>query len=153
MPDKAELKLEHLAPYLPYALKCIVGKEKVLLIGLDTEAEYWIIWKKLAASNQGCSYPSKNFKPILRPLSDLTKEIEQLEEFCPYTEDERYNSEGEDGFEIILENFASMNTRLQTNWFSYEFYEKLFKIHFDVFGLIEKGLAIDVNTLSVNPYK
>ena len=27
-------------------------------------------------------------------------------------------------------------------------YEKLFEWHFDIFGLIEKGLAIDINTLS-----
>jgi alanyl-tRNA synthetase len=27
-------------------------------------------------------------------------------------------------------------------------FEKLFKMHFDVFGLIDKGLAIDINTLT-----
>ena len=30
---------------------------------------------------------------------------------------------------------------------NYETIEKLFEWHFDVFGLIEKGLAIDINTL------
>lgn len=29
----------------------------------------------------------------------------------------------------------------------------LIKHHFDIAGLIEKGQAIDVNTLKVNPYK
>lgn len=31
-------------------------------------------------------------------------------------------------------------------------FQWLFKHKFDVFGLIEKGLAIDVNTLATNPY-
>ena len=30
---------------------------------------------------------------------------------------------------------------------------KLIKLHFDVAGLIEKGEAIDVNSLEINPYK
>lgn len=35
----------------------------------------------------------------------------------------------------------------------YELYQKLFEWKFDVFNLIEKGLAIDVNILSKNIYK
>ena len=130
-----KLELKHLAPYLPYGLKCMVDKETVLLIGLDTEVEYWIIWKKLAASNQGCSYPSKNFKLLLRPLSDLTKEIEHNgEKFVP--------SLNEDS-ELRQFTFSSFNS-IKTY---YADFEKLFEWHFDVFGLIEAGLAIDINTL------
>jgi hypothetical protein len=36
------------------------------------------------------------------------------------------------------------------NILTYENWQLLFKWHFDVFGLIEKGLAIDINTLSAN---
>jgi len=32
------------------------------------------------------------------------------------------------------------------------YYEILLKNHFDVDGLIDQGLAIDVNTLDTNPY-
>ena len=122
-----KLELKHLAPYLPYSLEVIhseVNKAMpvtpLVLQGILDHQD----------------------KPLLRPLSDLTNYVEELEQFCPHTDDERYNDDGEDGFEINLQSFANLDTRLRLNWFCYEFYQKLFELHFDVFGLIEAGLAI-----------
>ena len=44
---------------------------------------------------------------------------------------------------------AQLNNYLYNNplQYSYRVVELLFRHHFDVFGLIEKGLAIDINTL------
>lgn len=62
-----------------------------------------------------------NAKPILRPLSDLSED--DLE-----------------GAEYIVDKGLSADL----NYYQWEY---LFENHFDVFNLIENGLAIDKNTL------
>ena len=90
----------------------------------------------------------KFIKPILHPLSNLTKPIKV----------EGYN-EGKDfvpmeKFDIRIKqqfySFKKTGDITYKNWylFPYEFVEKLFEWHFDVFGLIPAGLAIDINTLN-----
>lgn len=64
--------------------------------------------------------------PILRPLSDL-----ELDEF----ENKIFNRE------YIIDK----ETESDLSYYEWCF---LFENHFDVFGLIEKGLAIDINTLN-----
>ena len=138
-----KLELKHLAPYLPYGLNCMIPIQGlVTMVGIQPKKAST---HKYVLFTDYSTKKLTEIKPVLRPLSDLTKEIEQLEEFCPHSEDERYNENGEDGFEFNLESFAKLNGRLKLNWFSYGFYEKLFELHFDVFGLIEKGLAKDLN--------
>lgn len=141
-----KLKLKHLAPYLPYKLKYkwSDGQIKDRFI-IDTDK------------------PNKDLyrvKPILRPLSDLNKQliinneyitpIEELRKILPplkwigetkqidlrmykdidglYFDTEDYSQE----FEVLI---------------FFKIQNKLFELHFDVFGLIEQGLAIDINTL------
>lgn len=84
--------------------------------------------------------------PILRPLSDLTKEIEHNgEKFVPI------DLLRKDGYYIgedwIIENFKDVENS------SFGFIQKLLEWHFDAANLIEKGEAIDVNSLNENPYK
>ena len=83
---------------------------------------------------------------ILRPLSDLTKEIEHNgEKFLPI-EKIAYSF----GYEIRI----SRNNLLQPIMCEqFNVVLQLIKWHFDIAGLIEKGEAIDVNTLTENPYK
>jgi len=64
-------------------------------------------------------------KPILRPLLDL-----QNEEFKNRILNREY----------IIENGADANL-------SYYEWSYLFEEHFDIFGLIKKNIAIDINTL------
>ena len=95
------------------------------------------------------------FKPILHPLSDFTKEIEhdgetfvpreQLNKNKSVTLIEVKNTNGE------IEVFNGKTTNIR--FFEYCIIEKIIEWHFDVANLIEKGEAIDVNTLDVNPYK
>lgn len=88
-------------------------------------------------------------KPILRPLSDLTEEIEvNGEKFVPiyWLEDKYYTMP-------ILQDINRFNRLLEEdeNWIyqiSFILITHLFEWHFDVFGLIEKGLAINSNSLS-----
>lgn len=83
-------------------------------------------------------------KPILRPLSDLIKQIEhEGEKFVPI--EKLRNTSGiydtNLGVQIYLDELRT------------ESFLKLIEWHFDVAGLIEKGEAIDVNYLETNPYK
>ena len=129
-----------------------------------------------------------NFKPILRPLSDLTKEIDHNGEKIAPLEvigkiiDDDYKCLHYDGLDYIIgktvnprcgcpydydcmcydyhlfyKDFNFYSTVYQDGnsddiideitHESYELVQKLIEWHFDVFELIEKGLAIDINTL------
>ena len=121
-----ELELKHLAPYLPYGLEIInnVNKKRELTI------YYLNYWKESGVE----------LKPILRPLSDLTKEIKHDgDKFTPCTD-----------YYYIKDELEELST-LDSSYIRYTRYnvvKVLFELHFDFFGLIEKGLAIDINTLT-----
>ena len=83
-------------------------------------------------------------KILLRPLSDLTKEIEHKgEKFVPIGRIK------ESQHHLFLRD--DITNPLEGLQFS-EF-RKLIEWHFDLADLISKGEAIDVNTLEINPYK
>ncbi len=121
-----KLKLKHIAPYLPYQLLCL---EKTVdstpikgeLISIKKTALCYIEhpeWEYF-------KFSIDRIKPILRPLSDLMKQIKW--------EDGTYQMTDEDDFD--LENT------------SYNTVQEYLKRHFDIFGLIDAGLAVDINSL------
>ncbi len=121
-----KLELKHLSGYLPYKLGLWHSEWKEVLI----------------MDSNGCkSYSlsiydvSKYAKPILHPLSDLTNDT------CDFI----YNKEV-DYSSIIQWINLDIESRLSSK-FSLLFWNDLYKYHFDIHGLIEKGLAIDINTL------
>lgn len=164
-----KLELKHLSGYLPYGLK-ISHKEF-----LDYEFKGHIM---VPAFYEGCgkeigiitiindswSYP---VKPLLRPLSDLTKEIEHNGErfvpvekiisLLPFGEDYkstiswRYvERTKETKFIIIESNVAKeiiiwLGSGIMSN--QYWVINMLYEWHFDIHCLIESGLAIDMNTI------
>jgi hypothetical protein len=77
-----------------------------------------------------------DIKPILRPLSDLSKD-----DFGEYLIEELYTLDFEKQILSILEDIRWVNQC------DYLLIQLLIEKHYDVFGLIEKGLAIDINTL------
>lgn len=138
MIDKKEnsvctLKDENIIPYLPYLVK-------VQWIREDDNAK---IISDLTISDYNFLIRTKKAKPILRPLSDLTKEIEHNgEKFVPMVE---YSSLR---FEEISNYKGGQNV---LNFIQVREYKLLLEMHFDVFGLIDKGLAIDISTLNDLP--
>ena len=119
--EKFELK--HLAPYLPYGLKVLWAHRK----GNIKKQTYFT----LADASWLMSKPV--FKPILRPLSDLT-----IKWYWDNLQNSDYALTEEDVFEI-------KNTpRGHLKYYQFDY---LCKHHFDFFGLIPKNLAIDINTL------
>lgn len=135
MNDK--LTLEELATYLPWDIKCIIGdSNKVenieflgnnsVCVGKNTKGV--LSWYKLSS-----------IKPIIRNLSDLTKEIEvNGEKFVPI---EYFLGEDVD---LIL-NAVQIN---DLSYLPYNIIQKLLSWQFDIFNLHERGLAIDINTLN-----
>lgn len=87
--------------------------------------------------------------PILHPLSALVKEIEHNgEKFVPARKlFENGNSTWNEIDSVLID--------VQDYVDKIDFWSAMLLIewHFDIAGLIEKGEAIDVNTLEINPYK
>lgn len=193
-----ELELKHLAPYLPYGLKVLYHGEQRKMNAGNGSSTHWIgITATLQRQGGNC-------KPILRPLSDLTKEIEisgerivplhrlfwigwgkndneipkfikSLTKFkidrCWYEMrimviDKKYGSRiheliyASDRFKYFLstsvytENKKMLSFRdygylsnISQHVVCYELTTKLLEWHFDVFGLIEQDLAININKL------
>jgi hypothetical protein len=139
----SKLKLEHLAPYLPYNLK---GKCKMGIMYVNSLYNPSYENNKYNTENpiQGTSSAGtlvsdyNDFKPILRPLSDLLKFKELFNVVNTIKQ-----------FQISEKGFYSLNYAEFYDYkkLPYEIVNILFKHHFDVFGLIPKSLAIDVNTL------
>ena len=111
-----KVELKHLSGYLPYGLN------------LKINTPFGTFHRKFELD---CGHDFNlhlfegNVKPILRPISELSKN-EFPFELGTYTSD----------FKFVLENTE------------FQFVSKMFELHFDVYGLIEKGLAIDINTLN-----
>lgn len=139
-----KLEIKHLVPYLPYDLKvCAMGeladsdKPKVFeMVGLDNKfVEFHEIGRTITEQ-----YIYSDIFPILRPLSDLTKEIEvNGEKFVPI-----YYWDDTNRKDILYQCSTDYKYCEYLEWF---IIEKLFEWHFDVFGLLENNLAIDINTL------
>lgn len=134
-----KLELKHLSPYLPYGLKMIClnywegddsPEAEWLLDSLSADDNYW--WNE-----DGDNFTiGSDFKPILRPLSDLYNEIATDNVIhYPYAT-----------LKIPLDLAMNMDYE-NINNFPHRVITQMIKWHFDVFGLIPKGLAIDINTL------
>ena len=132
-----KLETKHLAPYLPYKLKGIYemsSKQKQeTLQAIDTLG-------KCRTDEDLRWFEIKMFKPILQPLfnDNFDYTIFLLDNFPEEKWADAYND---------IMNGVGFGVKIEQ--IPYELHEFLFENHIDVFGLIEKGLAIDINTLSV----
>lgn len=151
-----KLQVKHLAPYLPYKPKILVPhwrdvnkKETVIVMELSFDGYINL--------DNGNSHFVESSKIFLRPLSGLHAEIHSNgKTFIPiqilqkkFTKRLRFDG---DGFYYHIDKSVVRGKSSDTHFpFSQlEAYEYLFEWHFDVFGLIEKGLAIDYNSVKSN---
>ena len=89
--------------------------------------------------------------PILRPLSELDQIL--LSEFEKYHKNIDCDNEI---IELFCEehiNTSDLISEINIEFLPFDTVIWMIKNHFDIAGLIEKGEAIDVNTLPENPYK
>lgn len=155
-----KLEVKHIAPYFPHDLKLIhIKSGRIITI-------YGVLNNRIICKESGNWYDLKfyNLKPILRPISDLVNpcldgglvpivEMAKIA-FPKNTWHLKFGSaESNTGM------YFSYNTRLKsfeidgtiTNSVpdKLKLFEKLFEWHFDVSGLIEKGLAVDINEVKL----
>lgn len=149
------LELKHLVPYLPYELRIfhsdfmfrsnwneneigtMVGITDVVELDVLGETTFDIVMRRdkdfyKLQDSRG------HFKPVLRPLSDLTKEFEHNgEKINVFDRIEIYKGSGVD---YLIE-------QIRLGFVEVIVYNMLLEYHFDVFSLIDQNLAIDVNTI------
>ena len=163
-----KLELKHLAPYLPYGLGLYIENDVTIEPTYEDEPDFilsgvvkmsGLLYEETSfmpqcviytrADGEAHGYTQKeNIKPILRPLSDLTKEIEHNgEKFVPIRKLLEANSFNLEKMETeYINSFAKSMVEIQM---AYDDAQLLLRWHFDIFGLIEKDLAVNINTLSV----
>lgn len=124
------MELKHASAYLPYGVQIEVTDICIDLMGGETKEETYIT----TLDTRELDYFKEDMKLILHPLSDLTKEIEHNgKKFVPTKALSIWDLQG-----ITVIDIPHIPVNL---------YELLLKWHFDVFGLIEQNLAININTL------
>lgn len=136
-----ELQLKHILPYFEHDLRGVIKQKIVTVSSLHKNS---LETKPSVHRFTYCSF--HHFTPILRPLSDLTKKIEvNGEKFVP--SERHYLEVDKNGFcyeryyaDQCESPFVDIPVQVYNEW--------LYEYHFDVFDLISKGIAIDINTLN-----
>lgn len=154
-------RLREINPYITYNPKVItpVGIGRVIIDDVSYRIEYEN--DRFENLVKSIRLWKDDFKMVVRPLSDLTKEIiHKGKKFVPLIELAKLNMKREnwkvfkkgknkvvcEGWEFsYYQKSFMMDGRPEID--QMRFFNKLFQWHFDVFGLIEKGLAIDINTI------
>jgi len=144
-----ELNSKHLAPYLPFGLEGSAMGELVEGTEYDEKpipklfvvhalfSDYQL---SVICDGEKEMISLSDFFPHLRPLSDLqNKESDYWIEFG--TKIDELNTE------YLIESLVNKTFYAKDIHFAFKVYQVLVEMHFDVFGLIEQGLAIDINTL------
>lgn len=144
------LELKDICGYLPYGLRIMRPPTNVPVVAelLDIRKDFTIL---------GAGHID-TYRAVLRPMSDLTKEITHRgEKFVPMVElGECANVEVEVAdFEFKRDKVIDVlfHNILSGERSSIIIFDKLNEWMFDYRGLISAGLAIDVNTLPENPYE
>ena len=152
------LELKHIAPYLPYGLKVTFEGDDLTheVVGIN-------IWTEgvelLSPFNDYGQADIEDCRPILRPLSDLDKNITHKGKTfnpikdlikMPITKESNalmaFYSLNTIGVGKYLEDVANYGD-INPKYLSYPLAQKLMEWHFDIYGLIYDGLAIDINEL------
>lgn len=175
---ETELELKHIAPYLPYGVNYYPSEKSDLFHDLYADYNLETSWDYITALENKDEFAIKLSKSFLTPkepfvaMEDGELFLGQFESSLGYDVDDVYASE----VKIILRPLNTLDLipnelYIKTDFEEFNFgsngdancintkdktylsdmltvTEFLFSKHFDVFGLIEKGLAIDINTIS-----
>jgi len=161
MENKELLKID-LCGRLPHGVCCqIIGSDEIVVLCAITSYSK-LGFNKLYSTKALLSRPTEDAKPILYPLSSLTKEIvvKGYNEDKPFKiihEINRLASLDKEISQSIEWDFSEDHFLINVQYFiggwECSFVSDLLnKWHIDYRGLIERELAIDVNTLETNPY-
>ena len=145
--EDKQLLLKDLCTRLPYGVKCCIYN-----FGEDTiRIKEDILWSVQGDNvltlksyiEKGEAYMYHQIKPYLFPLSSMTDEMWDKEFMgCGITEFTR------DSFKYGCETLAFNNCNPNLSS-TVRFINQLIKNHFDIYGLIPKGLAVDATGLNI----
>ena len=122
-----ELEIKHLAPYLPYNLK--VSKLHTLSAG-----------KGIGSIEHLLTTKSTNYKPILRPISAFgdSDDLRKVHEFIGLG---KWCEAYDDYFNAWFDDAGNVDKLVLQA--PYEVFQFFLANHYDVFGLIPEGLAVE----------
>lgn len=139
-----KLTIEHLAPYAPYRPIVIVGKKVRDLTALCLDSEFVFV-SAYKGSREKHMISMCHIMPVLRPMYDFDEYFSKI--FDTDIEVKEFLNEGfidECGFADLEDMLTYESSRYPVG-----VYVLALKHHFDVFGLIDKGLAVDINTVKI----
>jgi len=168
MERKVELK--DIAGYLPYELKILDTESKLIYPFLGYEIDTTLT-KILLYDSEEDWWNLSNFMPILRPLSDLYREITHNgDKIVPIVE--LAKSQREFNWEVGKDDFGNSCAKYGEIFFGfknhsfylhdfsndliycqYALFDYLHELKIDYRQLCKKGLAISVYDLDKNPYE
>ena len=125
-----KLELKHWSSYLPYDVKIVESYWSYRFLEQVTEVI------TLDFSNIGIYFYDEYSNLALRPMSDLNKEVDINGE--TFTPAERIKK--------MYPSDTFSSTKNIAQW-SYRIVQQLLEWHFDIYGLIDEGLAININEL------
>ena len=145
--EQKDLLIKDLCGRLTHGVKCkILETNQVKILGsiqYDGENTLFDFWEDDQKIQYGHQLYLSEFKPYLLPLSSMTDELWDKEFMgCGITEFTR------DSFKYGCETleFNNSNPDLSS---MVRFINQLIKNHFDIYGLIPMGLAIDATGLNI----
>lgn len=147
------IDLKHIAPYIPYGVEGLFTLSSVANIPKHKDEE-----RIKLMTEDNIAFFRSFCKLILRPLSDLDKDITHngktfnpVKELVELTKSSNaliafygLNTVGLADYLEDVANYGNINPK----YLSYPLAQKLMEWHFDIHGLIERGLAIDINELN-----
>jgi len=128
---KRKLEMKHLAPYSPYKLKCDTRRGVMEMFGLAT---YGAIFMDGYAQIE---LELDEINPILRPLSD----------YCGDVLGGRVMKLLGCNMDVVVDIWELHRGDMELKDTPYRTYECACRNHIDLFGLIEDGLAVNINDL------
>ncbi|WP_101690732.1 hypothetical protein [Dysgonomonas massiliensis] len=168
-----KLELKHIAPYLPYGLKVQATgmSDTHICTVVEVGIEFGLyIRAKQKDNKHWCCSNYWEMKPILRPMSDLYKEINgevaivELAKIacksvgitCDISHINKYDGT------VFLNSLTEFSYNKGGNFFLYdgesethylinqfELFDYLFANHYDIYGLIDQNLAINLNEIEL----
>lgn len=139
---KRELTITDIVGYLPYKLRIYLTR-----CGRISTANIWNL--------QGAILT--HFKPVLRPMSDLCKEItdKDYNDGKPFIPSDHLKELLDGDFEDCLILDCRIKYSPSEFWYSdmSAILDVFHQLKFDYRGLIDAGLAVSVHDLEQNPYE
>lgn len=141
------LTIKELAPYLPYGLKVLSERGSVYELDI-----YYNMMGNGIEKRDLYSVLENGMKPLLRPLSYITEQIEHNgERFVPI---DKFELEGYvigyNGFSITIGQEEGYSFGYAIDVYN-QIIQKLHEWHFDTSNLLGRGLALPIDGKDVKP--